>query len=851
MEDSRVRALKPWRLILLPVAMVAAFRPGIVGDNATRAAEHISADISASYGWRQVPLAGMGFVTGAAAGLDGTVYVRTDVSGIFRWERDKNTWTALQSGLPEGQNCESLAVAPNGDVLTASGGSNPGHLYRLSKRNGAWSKAELPVAMNGNGPRRRAGERLAIDPNGGPDGQIVYFGSRSDGLWRSADGGKNWRAAAGVPAGAPGYGIVFVAFDPSSGDAERPSSTLYVGVTDGGIYRSDDGGVGWDRVDPGASGPQGLDPIRGQVDAQGRLWVTFIQDNASQQRVDGGGLWRLSGDSWTNLTPPGLRAGLNGLSVDPSNPERALVSAFDLSPDAVKRTEDGGATWFDVPLSDVTVPGWWPDWHLFSWVGNVLLNSAEGQEAWVTSGFGVYRTDDVETLQPQWRADMRGLEEICVYHLRSPPRGAPLLAGTADMFGFRIVDPLQTPSSKILPDGFGFGTSVDYFEGDPNIVAIVGSDQKGATPHGLISRDNGQSWQQMANPNPGKSFKGVWDGNIAISADSADNLVWVPNNSAGVEGGNGAIGAYFSKDGGKSWGLSSGLPRHIHPLEQHWFGAEVLAADRVAPGTFYVLQSNHGQRGLYRSTNGGESFELMNGTSTYAWSYTAGIRAIPGSQGQVWIFYGRQDGPLQRTLDGGRTIVDVAGVQKAIRLGLGKPAPGRRNPALYLLGTIDGVSGVFRSDDATATSGNAEDATWVLLSDLTVPVFNGFALEGDGQSYGRVYMGSACGGLWVAQPGGFQDAVQTGGAGGAGGAEANGQGAGGVGDAPGLLAGGGGSEKNSGGHAAANEDAASGGCSSSCVVSGHASVANEGLWIGLLCSSLLVLFRLRTQRYRR
>ena len=42
----------------------------------------------------------------------------------------------------------------------------------------------MPFKMGGNENGRSIGERLVVDPN---KNSVLYFGSRKDGLWKSAD----------------------------------------------------------------------------------------------------------------------------------------------------------------------------------------------------------------------------------------------------------------------------------------------------------------------------------------------------------------------------------------------------------------------------------------------------------------------------------------------------------------------------------------------------------------------------------------------------------------------------------------------------------------------------------------
>jgi hypothetical protein len=66
--------------------------------------------------------------------------------------------------------------------------------------------------------------------------------------------------------------------------------------------------------------------------------------------------------------------------------------------------------------------------------------------------------------------------------------------------------------------------------------------------------------------------------------------------------------------------------------------------------------------------------------------------------------------------------------------GFGKAAPGADAPALFLVGVIEGVRGVFRSDDSARSWAriNDDQHQWGLVLHVT----------GDPKVYGRVYVGT-------------------------------------------------------------------------------------------------------------
>ena len=69
-------------------------------------------------------------------------------------------------------------------------------------------------------------------------------------------------------------------------------------------------------------------------------------------------------------------------------------------------------------------------------------------------------------------------------------------------------------------------------------------------------------------------------------------------------------------------------------------------------------------------------------------------------------------------------------VTNALDLSFGKAATGKTYPAIYLGGSANGTTGLFRSDDG--------GTTWVTISDAQDQLIG--SLAGDKNVYGRVYV---------------------------------------------------------------------------------------------------------------
>jgi hypothetical protein len=237
-------------------------------------------------------------------------------------------------------------------------------------------------------------------------------------------------------------------------------------------------------------------------------------------------------------------------------------------------------------------------------------------------------------------------------------------------------------------------------------------------------------------PNPESSL-----GHIAVSSDGAA-WIWAPDP---IRGGFGSgrslqtLPVYFTTDKGVTWTDCKGIP-----------GNTRVIADRVNPKKFYAMNLFEGK--LYISTNGGSDFSEQplnlpgglpqrNGNRGDARGGQDCIYSAPGNEGDLWI--AAFDG-LYHSTNAGKTFSQLNGIKAIHGFGFGKGTPGTNYPSLYMIGTVDGIRGIFRSDDIARNwvRVNDDQHQWGLLLHVT----------GDPKIYGRVYVGTHGRGIFYGDP---------------------------------------------------------------------------------------------------
>lgn len=753
-----------------------------------------------AYDWGNVRFDGGGFVSAILPHPTekNLMYARTDVGGIYRWDVTSSSWKPLMDQFNEADKglygTESFAIDPTDPkrvyVLAGTGYFSWGRtaVLRSEDYGNTWDttyvgfKDGTGILAHGNGMGRQTGEKLAVDPN---MPNIILCGSRNAGIYKSTDYGKTWSSLYKVAVSSASgnsltnvNGVAFVMFDESQGKlADGSTATIYIGLseTTDNLQVSKDGGKTWSTI---KGGPAKYMPHRAKI-VDGDMFITYA-DGPGPHSITSGAVMKLNlkTGEWTDITPyddeedenkvmqhKKNESSYGGIAIDPKDKNHIVVSTLgkytgrhvtkdekDNYGDRIYVTTDGGKTWThgqhygDIPNIDANGTDWIPG-NAIHWAGSLEFDPFNNKKVWVTSGNGIFTTDDITAKVPVWKFESKGIEETVPLDIVSIPNG-PLVTAIGDYDGGVYTD-INAPVKRHFPT-VGSTESMGYAPLTGTLVrtgVVTEYLQYESKNHNMMYRsdDFGKTWTDMEVDGILKGSKGI----VALSADGKV-IMHKPENGSTY---------YRSADNGKTWtavDLSAGNGR--------------MTPDPVNPDVFYLAGDN-GE--FYVSNDAGVSFKQISNLKTKEnWSGDGNpIRTVPGREGHVWVARDQNqiwqtDGythhGLSYTEDGGKTWNDCDIVGTAVAVGIGKAKEGADYETIYIWGgTKDSVGemqwggteykystiGIYRSTDKCKTFERINDD----MHQFGGPG-NGKFVQGDMNNFGVVYMSTVGRGTIVGAP---------------------------------------------------------------------------------------------------
>ncbi|MEY4920137.1 MAG: hypothetical protein RLZZ431_1319, partial [Bacteroidota bacterium] len=320
-----------------------------------------------------------------------------------------------------------------------------------------------------------------------------YFGAVGGGLWKTTDGGLNWKPVTDGQLTSSSVGAVAV--------SETNPDIIYIGTGEtafrgnimqgDGVYKSTDAGKTWKNI--GLKNTQSISRVRIHPTNPDIVYVSALghafgpnEERGVFKTIDGG-------KTWNKVLYVNEKAGAEDLVIDPQNPEIIYTSIWevyrtpykmwaDVGTSALYKSVDGGANWKVISKN----PG------MPAVVGKVgvAVSPADGNRVWAiveSPEGGLYRSDDGGA---NWKLvnNERKLRQRAFYYSRI----------VADPKDKNTVYGLNVNFYKSTDGGVTFKTEIKVPHGDNHDLWIDPNDPtRLATANdggGAVSVNGGLTW---------------------------------------------------------------------------------------------------------------------------------------------------------------------------------------------------------------------------------------------------------------------------------------------------------------------------------------------------------------------
>ncbi|HUS18630.1 MAG TPA: hypothetical protein VMZ25_03190 [Terriglobales bacterium] len=588
-------------------------------------------------------------------------------NGVYRSADGGETWTNV--GLKDSHAIARIVVHPtdpNTAWVAATGDLwQPGGERGIYKTSDAGKTWKLVLGANPPYDKKAGGGDVAIDP---ADPNVLYAamyarqrtpwsfnagptytdGKDLGGIFKSTDGGNTWKKLTnGLPVNTGRIGLTVYPKDSKivyaivySVDGGGNRGLMEVKNKTGGIFRSDDKGETWKRMNDLNPRPFYFSQIRVAPDNDKKIYVLGFALHVSE---DGGQTFRE--DLFEKVHPD-----LHAMVIDPRNPKRILLG----TDGGAYQTYDGGGTWdhmnrfaagefyrinYDMS-SPYRICGGLQD--NVNWVGPSRTFTKEGiiNQDWTNLGGGdgfycVFDQDEPYLIYTEsqegyvHRYDLRNAQtkdlrpqpeegqKFYRFHWNSPLIGSRHKKDTLYLAGNRVFrltkkgehydvispDLSAQDADKVVTSGSGaenYGVVYSLAESPIKAGLLWAATDDGKV---WVTQDDGANWTDLTGNLPAP-VRNQWISRVEASwKDSNVAYLAVP----AYRSGNFAPLAYRTGDGGKTWeNIASNLPPE-GPVK-------VVREDPVNPDLLFAGT----EFGLFISFNRGGSWTKFGDLPTVA-----------------------------------------------------------------------------------------------------------------------------------------------------------------------------------------------------------------------------------------
>jgi photosystem II stability/assembly factor-like uncharacterized protein len=589
-----------------------------------------------------------------------TVYVGSDVAGIFRSRDGGNRFELIGKGLG-GFGVADIAInplAPHQLVALSDDG-----LYYSINQGDDWIRisGEITVTQPSIGSRRLLFTRNSL-----------WFGTDKKGIFKLPLNNLN-----ASPQPVPGLERFKV------NGLTVHDGYLYAG-TNNGVYRLE--GQVWKSQNKGLL--EGSTEITDIAASQNSLYMV--------EKKNGLYRWNASALAWENrpvslfsLLTRHKPKGYKSLLVHPNNPDLVFIGSHPENwPHLLYKSQDGGSSWKSI-VSFKADPEGPLNWHMtLSSPERMAFIPGTPQSLFIADWWNVWQSNDSGE---NWNQKHHGLQNVCVNDVKVHPRNPKSLYLCASDNGLMISEDSGKHWRRAMNGaGDGHAQAIVISKKDPSRMFLLKNiiEKKGRV-YVYESSNSGANWNDIGFSVPIETLpkQGYVDGqktNLEMDPFSEDTMYLGTN----------GFGVYKTTNAGKTWSpLNQGLNT---PFIK---GPGALRVHPKLPGTLFASTL---AGGIYKSTNGASSWQRV----TTGERFTFGMAIDPSTPSR--IVAGCAGNTILVSNDEGKTWQEIhLPVTAPPQMVVNSVAFHPQRPGVVLAGTLrhdsKATEGLFISTDGAKT----------------------------------------------------------------------------------------------------------------------------------------------------